>query len=41
MVSWNETLIAASGSHDQLVSFSLISIINKKEIAIQKLYDED
>ena len=29
MVSWNESLFAASGSYDQLVSFSSISIINK------------
>ena len=27
MVSWNESLFAASGSYDQLVSFSSISII--------------
>ena len=32
MVSWNEIFFAASGSHDQLVIFSLISIINKKFI---------
>ena len=32
MISWNESLFAASGSHDQLVSFSSIPIINKKMI---------
>ena len=29
MVSWNESLFAASGSYDQLVVYSSISIISR------------
>ena len=32
MVSWDERLFAASGSHEQLFLFCSISIINKKFI---------
>ena len=41
MVSWNESLFAASWPHDQLVSFSSISIINKKIIEYESSHTEN
>ena len=41
MVSWNEYLFAATGSHDQLVSLSLIAIINKKILEYESSHTEN
>ena len=41
MVSLKESLFAVSGSHDQLVSFSSISIINKKNIEYESSLTEN
>ena len=37
----NESLFAESGSHDQLVSFSLISNINKRIIEYESSHTEN